>query len=69
MKILQHITVLILLLALLYSCVSLAGGTFNYREWDGVAATIFFVQSIMFLTIFLIGYVVKSYISIPKKEQ
>lgn len=69
MKTLQHVTILIVLLGLLYCCVSFSGGTFYYKEWDNIGATVFFMQSSVFLTIFLVGYTVNNYKINQKKKE
>ena len=69
MKTLLNLAVLIVLLALLYYCVAFSSGTFDFKEWENIGATIFLIQSILFLTIFVIGYVVNVYVINGKKKE
>ena len=67
-KTVLNLLVLLVILGLLFSCISFAEGTFNYKEWSNVGATVFLIQSILFLTIFLIGYVVNVYVINGRKK-
>ena len=68
MKTLLNLAVLIVLLALLYCCVAFSSGTFDFKKWENVGATIFLIQAILFITVFAIGYVVNVYVINGKQE-
>ena len=68
-KTILNLLVLIVIVALLYCCVAFSSGTFNFKEWENVGATIFLMQTVLFLTIFVIGYVVNIYVINGKKKE